>query len=338
VTAPATATAPAPATPAGPLTLAQAVRLALTRNERAGIADLDVAVAEAAVSRARSEFLPALSASGNDTLRPRSSPVAVVQGALTLNQPLVVPPAFPLYAQAKHALEGQRAQRTDDRRQLAFDAAHAYVSVLLAEQVVEAAQRKLDTAQADVADTEAQSKAQLVSSNDVTRAQISLAGSQRELAADRGNLEAAYVQLELVVAARVARQLAEPTALLAAGERPLPPSDQLVHDALDHRPALTAKRAQALARSIEAEVRTAAAQLASAQQALVAARAARDASRKGAKETEILYRQGLARAIELTDANGKKFDAEVSRASAKLSMEQAYLELRFALGYGPVDE
>ena len=30
--------------------------------------------------------------------------------------------------------------------------------------------------------------------------------------------------------------------------------------------------------------------------------------------------------------------AEVSRASAKLSMEQSYLELRFALGFGPLDD
>jgi len=43
-------------------------------------------------------------------------------------------------------------------------------------------------------------------------------------------------------------------------------------------------------------------------------------------------------ALEVTDANAKRFDAEVSQASAKLSMEQAYLELRFALGLGPIDE
>jgi outer membrane protein TolC len=56
------------------------------------------------------------------------------------------------------------------------------------------------------------------------------------------------------------------------------------------------------------------------------------------EETEILYQQGLARALELTDANGKRFDAEVNRASAKLSMQQAYLDLRFALGLAPMDE
>ena len=55
-------------------------------------------------------------------------------------------------------------------------------------------------------------------------------------------------------------------------------------------------------------------------------------------ETQILYRQGLARAIELTTANAQRFDAEVTRATAKLAMEQAYLDLRFALGLDAVGE
>src|SRR5262249_6623741 len=53
-------------------------------------------------------------------------------------------------------------------------------------------------------------------------------------------------------------------------------------------------------------------------------------------ETTILYKQGLARAIEVTDANATRFDAEVSLASAKLSMEQAYVQLRFVLGLDPI--
>jgi len=62
------------------------------------------------------------------------------------------------------------------------------------------------------------------------------------------------------------------------------------------------------------------------------------AATKNGQETEILYKQGLARAIELTTANAQRFDAEVSRATAKLQMEQAYLELRFALGLDAVGE
>lgn len=82
--------------------------------------------------------------------------------------------------------------------------------------------------------------------------------------------------------------------------------------------------------------------------AIIALHTARDAYRiageslataqKLVEEEEILYRQGLARALEVTTANSARFDAEVSRASAKLSMEQAYLDLRFALGLAPIDE
>ena len=62
------------------------------------------------------------------------------------------------------------------------------------------------------------------------------------------------------------------------------------------------------------------------------------AAQRNTAETELLYKQGLARAIELIDANARRFDAEVNRATAKLAMEQAYLELRFALGLDPTDE
>src|SRR4051812_46798264 len=170
------------------LTLDQAIQLALTRNERAQISELQTVQADAAVDRAHVAFLPVLNASGNDTIRPRDTPKNAAQGSLTLQQPLIVPSAFPLLAEAKHNLEAQRAQTIEDKRQLSFDVAKAYFAVLLAQQVVVAAQKKLDTATADVADTDAQFKAQLVSSNDVTRAQISLSTSVRELLQDRSQL------------------------------------------------------------------------------------------------------------------------------------------------------
>jgi len=46
-----------------------------------------------------------------------------------------------------------------------------------------------------------------------------------------------------------------------------------------------------------------------------------------------------ARARHRSDERiSKQFDAEVSRATAKLQMEQAYLDLRFALGLAPIEE
>lgn len=229
------------------LRLEDAIQLALTRNERARIAELDVVIADAGVARARTAFLPVLSASGNDTLHPRDTPRDTANGALTLNQPLIEPPAWPLYDQAKHELAGQRAQSADDRRQVAFDAARAFIAVLLADQVVQAAQRKLDTARADLADTDAQARAQLVSSNDVTRARIGLASSERELASDQGNLDAAYIQLALVIKARVVPGLVVPAALLDTGTQAVPPGDVLVARSLARRPDLAARKELALA-------------------------------------------------------------------------------------------
>ncbi len=92
-----------------------------------------------------------------------------------------------------------------------------------------------------------------------------------------------------------------------------------------------------LERRVEADVRVALANLQAAQGVYQAASSAVDSARRNTQETEVLYKQGLARAIELVDANAKRFDAEVALATARLSMEQAYLELRFATGDGPLD-
>ena len=63
---------------------------------------------------------------------------------------------------------------------------------------------------------------------------------------------------------------------------------------------------------------------------------ARDAARQNVDETAILYRQGLAKAIELVDANDSRFTAEVNYAVAQYSMAEAYLNLRQAMGLDPL--
>ncbi len=401
--------------PISGLTLEQAIELALTRNERAQISDLNIAVADAGVLKAKVAFLPVLSAAGSDTWAPfDKSPRDTAKGSLTVSQPLITPSAFPLYSQAKQLLASQRAQTIDDKRLLAYDAARAFFAVLLADKVVQAAQRKLETAKADVADTTAQFKAQLVSSNDVTRAQVTEADTERELASDSGSLDAAYVQLEFTINAVVARNLVEPTAMLAAGQAPPGNPEPLIAQGLAHRPDLIARAraadaahdfarephmrffptlglaataqaqstpiqgdghdvdasvilsagwaiydagsrdadersrtAQAeiadlttatLRRSVDQQVRTAIAQLAAAQQAMGGAKDSMDAARKSADETAILYKQGLAKAIELVDANEQRFTAEVSYAEAEFSVANAYLALRQAMGQGPLEE
>ena len=55
--------------------------------------------------------MPVLAANGNDTLHPRDTPLDTANGALTLNQPLFEPSAWPLLDEAKHNLSGQRRAR-----------------------------------------------------------------------------------------------------------------------------------------------------------------------------------------------------------------------------------
>ncbi|HEY1558356.1 MAG TPA: TolC family protein [Kofleriaceae bacterium] len=232
----------------GPLTFEQAIHLALAHNERSGIAELNVEVAEGDIDKARVAFLPALTAGGTNAWTPWDKrPTDVTKGSLMLSQPLIVPSAFPLYDQAKHNLEGTRAQTVDDKRQLAFDAAKAYLAVLLADQVVQAAQKKLDTAKEEVKATNVQYEAKIVSSNDTTRAQIDLSNSEHELSVDQGNLDAAYVSLGFVIAAKTKGPLVTPLQLLAQSAKPVTNVDQLVAASVKQRPDLEARKQDALA-------------------------------------------------------------------------------------------
>ena len=396
------------------LTIDQAIQLAETRNERARITELNVTVADAAVDKARVAFLPVLAANGAWTVHPvDKAPKNVENGDLALTQPIFAPSAFPLYDQAKHELEAQVAQTVDDKRVLAFDTARAYFAVLLAQRVVDAAQKELDTATYNVKQTDAQYKAQLASSNDVTRAKLDLAGSQRELATDKGSFNAALVALGYIVNAKPPAKLTMPTALFDAGKQPLGGVDQLVAQGIAQRPDLAAHKStadaahdfareprwrylpslgflgeltgtnnnspgtdrldgfvalqaswtiwdggareadsksrdaaaeiadlqtQMLARSVDNDVRTAAAQLSAAQDALSGAQDAVEAASTSVTETTKLYNNGLAKAIELVDANEDRFTAEVSFAEAEYSVATAYLALRQAMGLGPLED
>jgi outer membrane protein TolC len=94
---------------------------------------------------------------------------------------------------------------------------------------------------------------------------------------------------------------------------------------------------RALARRVEIDVRVAIAELTAARNSLVAAEQGQDAARRSEEETSVLYKQGLAKAIELVNGNSTKFDAEVAVAAAELGVRQAELDLRAALGLFPLD-
>jgi outer membrane protein TolC len=398
---------------AGPMSLQDAVQLAVTRNERAKISDLNVVVAEAAVEKARAGFLPVLTAQGQDTLHANSTPANVGTANVTVNQPVVNASAYPLFSQAKRLADAQHEQNVDDKRLLAFSAASAFFAVLNAQDVVTAAQRLVDNAKANLSNAQARAQSGLTSTNDVTRAQLDMQGSARELEADRGTLDNAYVQLAFTVNAPIPSSVSPPAATLTAALQAPGAPDTLVRFAMDHRPDVLVSKYQAvaahdfadepmlrlvptlglqgqasattnpppgapgrwndetlqatlswtlydagvryadkhsrdaqaeiadlnvrlLARNVEAQVRSAVAVLLASQAAFHVAENAVQYARQNVDETAILYRQGLAKAIELVDANDSRFSAEVNYASAEFAMAQAYLGLRQALGLDPL--
>jgi outer membrane protein TolC len=85
-------------------------------------------------------------------------------------------------------------------------------------------------------------------------------------------------------------------------------------------------------RDVERALRSATVQLTTEQASLRESVAAVRAARKNAEETGELYRQGLASALELADANQRLFDAQVAEVSARFRMATAFLRLREASG------
>jgi outer membrane protein TolC len=328
---------------------------------------------------------------------------------LTVNQNLLSASTFALYASARHGLEAARYTQVDARRQLCFDAARSYFSVIAQQRLLKAAEGRLERSNTTLADTHARVQAQLVSSNDETRAQVERATSLQSLASAESALQQARISLEYILDSQVPDDVQPPVERLvpdtfqaeqyanqAAAQRPdlasareAATSASLSADepAMRFIPTLSAqglarrndqaiagdqywdttvslilswqiwdggtrsadeqsRRAAAdtaelqvhsLRRKIQADVRTAIASLTAARRGLQAAEIGVDAATRSAEETSVLYKQGLAKAIELFNAHQSRFDAEVALAAAQLSLRQAELDLRAALGLFPID-
>jgi outer membrane protein len=394
-----------------PLTIERAVQLALTRNERAAAAETTVEAADARLSRARTAFFPRLDVTGsfrNDSAGDTRNTLASVA---TLSQPLFDARAFPLIRFARLERSSIRLFADEDKRILGYDAADAFLVTLSLEQVLAAAEHRREFARTSLDDSRARFEAGLVSSNDVTRAELEMATAVRGVAEASGNVQSARIQLATLLNTEIAGPLQVPESLLAAassesgvtaGEiteaqqrrndiaasrlhvealqafaeepsRRFIPSANLTaqtsninegsisdrnNDALvgvtlnwpvfdaGLRRAETAERTavargaelelQLALRGVEQQIRTASVRVESEQAALREATAALRAARKNADETNELYRQGLASALELADANQRLFEAEVAEVTARYRMAQAYLALREAGGLDPL--
>lgn len=398
------------------LSLETAVTLALELNERAAKANLRVDAAEGQVVRARSAFLPSLTAGTQATFRPekdRSGRNVAGSGTVQLSQPLIAPSALPLYSQAKSLLEAEQHSARQDRRTVGFDTARAFLQAKTTERLLEAAKQRLARAAANAESSKARAEAGLASTNDATRASLEVASSSREVVLAIGNVERARLQLGFLLGRPLVGALAESSKVLASAERAAGRADELARAAESKRPDVLSAHARTeaardsakeplyrlaptlgasalvrvtpdalvgepvqdtsfllslswalfdggarygdrrqrlaqaestaldeklLRRSVAVDVGLALASLEAARESYRIAGEAVEAAQKNGEETLILYNTGLARALELTTANAQRFDAEVSRATAKLSMEQAYLELRFALGLDVLGE
>lgn len=395
-----------------PLTIERAVELAVTRNERAAIADTTVEAAEARVRRARTAFLPRVDISGNLGTDIGNGSERDLTASALLTQPIFDARVFPLYRQQRFERDAAVLSAVDSKRVLGFDAAVSFLTTLSFEQVLLAAERRRDFAQTNLDDVRARFEAGLVSSNDVTRAELELATAVRGLAQARGDVQASRVDLENLLKADV-ESLAPPEALLDAADDPPPAVGSVVAEAQARRSDIAARRARVEAlrafadeprarffpsvlfnaqtrnvndgpitnrnnegfvgvsfawpvfdaglraadraertanvrgaelqlelelREVERQMHGASVQLSTEQASLREAIAAVRAARKNADETNILYREGLASALELADATQRLFEAEVAEVTARYRMALAFLSLREASGVAAVGE
>jgi outer membrane protein TolC len=92
---------------------------------------------------------------------------------------------------------------------------------------------------------------------------------------------------------------------------------------------------EAAVRSVDVEVREALVSLDNQRASLKQAAAAHEVAKKNAAETAELYRQGLASALEVADANVSLFEAEVALVQERYGLGVAFLNLEAALGLDP---
>jgi outer membrane protein TolC len=241
-----------PAAAQQPLTLAEAVKGALARNERAAIAAEELEAAEARLRQARALFLPDLTFTGKwrhqpiierpdtngvlTTFRDRDALTGTLEAKLTVFDARLLP----LYGVASLQRQAQRLDTAEVKRRLAFQAADAYLVTLGAEQALAASERRVELARRTLDDAGARRRAALVGSNDVTKAELELATAEHE--AERGRAEATSARLTLgnLCGAPVDGALVPPADLLEA--QAVEPPQQLVERALRLRSDLVAAR------------------------------------------------------------------------------------------------
>jgi outer membrane protein TolC len=239
------------------LTLEEAIALSLARNERGLAADQVARAAAARVGRARSLLLPDLTLLGDYTRRSHETRRTVdgetsvlqsrdgLEGRVNLEQTIFDAQAFPLMAQARRGRDAARSDAIDVKRQLAYETAGAFLAGLTSERVAQAASERLDLAQRNLEEIRVRFDAQLVGSNDVTRAELETAAAELALVRARGIARTARLDLGYLLDAEIADSLVVPTDLLEKAAGPVEMLAIAGTEAAGRRPDIQAERARA---------------------------------------------------------------------------------------------
>ncbi len=247
---------PVAAEPQG-MTLEKVIGMAVAGRETVQAEMQRTEAADSRLDRARALFFPDVTLSGTytrrayETKRMVGGELVTVQSRnalnanATLSMTLFDARNFPLHRQAKLQLNAAKLTLADTRRQVAFEAATTYLDVLSAENVVAAAERRLDLAKQTLDQAAQRSRSGLAGSNDATRAELEWVSAERDLARVQGDLQRARLMLEYVINGKIAGALTEPTELIGRAQRTRAIADS--QKAREQRLDLQAARAQALA-------------------------------------------------------------------------------------------
>lgn len=241
--------------------LESAIQMALARNEVARQADERVLVSDALLKRARAFFLPTLVTTGTYTRRPfevvRSigSTQATIQslnalaGVAQLNMIIFDSHSLPTLLNARSNYEAQKFTSAESKRQLVFEVSNAFLATLGTEQLLVAAQHRLEYAKESLDAAKARYAGGLVSVNDVTRAELDYATAEMSITQAQGQVETTYLQLGYLVDAPdlLQKKLKSPDFLLQSAEAAPGAPDPLITAAQVRRLDLNSLRWQAKA-------------------------------------------------------------------------------------------
>jgi outer membrane protein TolC len=243
------------------LTLETAIQMALTRNERSLAADGRVIAAQARVARARSYFMPIITATGVYTRRPfevkrtvQNAEIVVqsynaLSGVAALNLTLLDSRSIPALRQARADRTAEQYASADSKRRLAFEVGNAFLMTLGVDQVLEASRHRYEYAKQTLDAAKARYSAGLVGVHDVTRAELEYATAEMGITQVQGQVETTYLQLGNLLddPSVMTRKLKIPEFLLLAAQEENLDVEQLVTEAQNRRLDLNSLRYRAQA-------------------------------------------------------------------------------------------